>query len=76
MIQQTNLMSFLTLVAFGAGAAIPMLMIALFGQDMMEKMHYFKSHGSLFRKILGAIIILGVVYSVHSEGALTLSNQM
>ena len=72
-IQQTNFMSFLTLVAFGAGAAIPMLMIALFGQDMMEKMHYFKSHGSLFRKILGAIIILSVVYSVHSEGALTLS---
>lgn len=66
-ISQTNLISFLTVVAFGAGAAIPMLLISIFGQDIMTRLHFFKNHGLAFRKSLGAIIILSVVYMIHSE---------
>ena len=70
-IQQTNLMSFLTLVAFGIGAAVPMLVIALFGRKIMEKFTYIKTHTTVFRKILGAIIILGVGYMIYLEGGVS-----
>lgn len=70
-IQKTNILSFLTLVAFGMGAAIPMLLIALFGRKIMEKLGSLKRHTSLFRKILGAIIILSVVYMIYLEGGIS-----
>ncbi len=76
-IQKTNLMSFLVLLAFGIGAALPMLIIALFGRTIMTRMSYIKSHTTLFRKILGAIIIISIgcmiylevgISSAHAEG--------
>jgi len=70
-IQKTNFLSFLTLVAFGTGAAIPMLLIALFGRKIMEKLGSLKRHTSLFRKILGAIIILSVSYMIYLEGGIS-----
>lgn len=59
-IQQTNILSFFTLLAFGIGAAIPMLIIALFGRAITSRFTFFKAHGELFRKILGLLIIIGV----------------
>lgn len=70
-IQKTNFLSFLTLVAFGIGAAIPMLLIALFGRKILEKLGPLKRHTNLFRKILGAIIILSVGYMVYFEGGIS-----
>jgi cytochrome c biogenesis protein CcdA/thiol-disulfide isomerase/thioredoxin len=61
-IQQTNLASFLTVLAFGIGAAVPMLFIALFGRNIMAKLGFFKTHTGTFRKLLGAIIIASVGY--------------
>ena len=60
-------MSFLTLTAFAIGAAVPMLIIALLGRTILEKFHYLKSHTTLFRKALGIIIILSVVYMFYLE---------
>lgn len=66
-IQQTNLLSFLTLLAFGVGATIPMLAIALFGREIIAKFSYLKTHTTLFRKILGVVIILSVGYMFYTE---------
>lgn len=66
-IQKTNFLSFLTLVAFATGAAIPMLLIALFGRQIMEKLGSLKRHTVFLRKLLGAIIILSVGYMVYLE---------
>ncbi len=66
-IQENNVMSFLTLTAFAIGAAVPMLIIALLGRTILEKFHYLKSHTTLFRKALGIIIILSVVYMFYLE---------
>lgn len=67
-LQQTTFSSFLVILSFGIGAALPMLAIAFFGRGIMSKFSFFKSHAYLLRKILGAIIIISVVYMVYSEG--------
>ena len=76
-IQESNLMSFLTLLAFAIGAAVPMLVIALFGREILAKFGYLKTHTSAFRKILGVIIIASVVYMIEVErvGAAVATNQ-
>lgn len=66
-IQQTNILSFFVVLAFGIGAALPMLCIALFGRTIVEKMTFFKRHAIALRKILGVIIIVGVAYMVYQE---------
>jgi cytochrome c biogenesis protein CcdA/thiol-disulfide isomerase/thioredoxin len=70
-IQKTNFLSFLTLVAFGMGVAIPMLLIVLFGRKIMEKFGSLKRHTTLYRKILGVIIILSVGYMIYLEGGIS-----
>ncbi len=66
-VQKTNIMSFLTLLAFAFGAAVPMLIIAFFGRSIITKFNFFKSHSLLWRKILGSIIILAVIFMITSE---------
>lgn len=66
-IQQTTIISFLSLLAFSLGAAIPMLIIALYGITIMDKFTFFKTRTSLFRKILGLIIIASVAYMIYQE---------
>lgn len=72
-IQKTNLLSFLTILAFGMGAAVPMFLIALFGREIMMKLTIIKTHTKLFRKLLGAIIIASVCYMVYSEGGVSVA---
>ncbi len=72
-IQQTTLTSFLILLAFGIGAGVPMLIIALFGREIMAKFRFFKMHTFLLRKLLGIVIIASVGYMIYSEGGITLS---
>lgn len=67
-IQQTTLNSFLVILAFGIGAAIPMLAIALFGRAITDKITFFKIHGEFFRKLLGLIILLAVAYMYFEQG--------
>lgn len=72
-IQKTNLMSFLTLVAFGTGAAVPMLVIALFGRQTIASFGYFKMHTTMIRKLLGAVIILSVGFMIYLEDGISIA---
>lgn len=75
-IQKTNIGSFFVILAFGIGAAVPMLIIALFGRTILNRLSFIKSHTVLFRKILGVIVILSVLYMIYSEfsGAASMSS--
>lgn len=66
-LQQTSLSSFFVILFFGIGAAIPMLLIALFGRNIMRRFVFFKTHAYLLRKILGLIIIAAVAYMLNGE---------
>jgi cytochrome c biogenesis protein CcdA/thiol-disulfide isomerase/thioredoxin len=72
-LQQTTLGSFFTVVAFGVGAGIPMLFIAVFGRKLMAKLTFFRDRGTLLRKALGIIVILSVGYIVFSTTTLASS---
>lgn len=66
-IQKTTLISFITLLAFAFGAGIPMFIIAFYGRQLMNNFRFFKTHATLVRKILGAIIISSVAYMIYQE---------
>lgn len=68
-LQQTTASSFFVILAFGVGAGVPMLLIALFGRGLMQRLSFFKTHALLFRKLLGAIIIISVIYIIYGERA-------
>lgn len=65
-LQASNLSGFLIVLAFGIGAGVPMLIIALFGRSIMTKFNIFREKGILFRKILGGIILLSVIYMMFN----------
>lgn len=71
-IQQSNLQGFLTVFAFGMGAAVPMLLIAMFGRGIMNKFSFFKTHAYVFRKILGLIILISIAYMIFLERGATI----
>lgn len=60
-LQQSSLISFITILAFGIGAAVPMLIIIFFGRLLINKINFLQQHAQMLRKILGVIIILAVV---------------
>ncbi len=60
--QTTTLQSILTLISFTLGVALPMLLIALLGRRILNKFNFFKRHTTLFRKLLGLIIIGAVLF--------------
>lgn len=66
-IQKTSIISFLTLLAFALGAAIPMFIIALYGFKIRDTFRFFKTHSVFIRKILGAIILLNIAYMISLE---------
>lgn len=68
-IQQTTFSSFLTVLAFGIGAGLPMLMIALMGRQIMSKFAFFRTRTRWFRKLLGVIILGSVGYLVLDAAA-------
>lgn len=69
-IQQAGILSFFTLFAFALGAAIPMFIITLYGLKIRDSFAFFKTHAALFRKLLGVIIILNVIYMIALESGL------
>lgn len=66
-LQKSTLNSFLTLLAFGLGAGIPMLFIAYLGRNIIDMFQVLRTHAILFRKIVGGIIILSVLYIVYGQ---------
>ncbi len=73
-IQETTFASFCIVLSFGTGAAIPMLLIALLGRKMMNKIGFLRAYPVLLRKILGAIIIAVVMYMVYGEENIALAH--
>lgn len=69
-ISKTTLSGFLIILAFGIGAAVPMLVIALMGNRIMLKLTFFKKRGAIIRKLLGVIIIGSVLWMIYGAGYL------
>ena len=60
--QQTDLAGNFVIVAFGIGAGVPMLIIALTGRKIMSKLGFFARHAEAVRKAFGVLILLSVAY--------------
>lgn len=60
-VQKSNWQSFITFLSFALGSAIPMILIAWLGKNIMTKVRLLKTHAELFRKIFGLIIIIGAI---------------
>lgn len=61
-LQKTTLDSILVVFAFAIGAGVPMLLIAWFGQGIMSRFSFFRTRAQSFRKLLGFILIVAVLY--------------
>lgn len=68
-LQSSNAISFILLLFFGLGVAIPMLLIALFGRRVIDRVSFLKAHTIFLRKLLGFIIIASVIYLVYNENS-------
>ncbi len=66
-LQQTSFSSFLTILSFAIGAAVPMLLIAWFGRAIINKFSMLKTHTDLIRKIMGFIIIAAVAFMAYAD---------
>jgi cytochrome c biogenesis protein CcdA/glutathione peroxidase-family protein len=66
-LQKTTSGTFFILLAFGLGAGIPMLLIAIFGRFLMAKLTFFKVHSEIIRKLLGVIILASVVWMIYQD---------
>lgn len=66
-IQKTTYLSFLTLIAFGLGASLPLLMLTLASRWMVKQLNYLKKHTTTIQKTLGTLIIFTVAYLFLSD---------
>jgi len=74
-IQKTSIASFLTVLSFGIGVSLPMLMVVLFGRALLTKVNLFRKNAIFIRKILGSLIIASVIFMFYSSDlALSLSS--
>ena len=60
--QQTDLAGYFLILSFSIGATIPMLIIALTGRKLMNKLGFLMRHAVAIRKAFGVLIMLSVVY--------------
>lgn len=67
-LQKTTLDSIFVVIAFAIGAGIPMLLIALLGRSLMSHLNFLRQHAVRIRQILGAIIVLTVLYFAFFQG--------
>ena len=70
--QQTDLAGDLIIFAFGIGAGIPMLVIALTGRKIMGKLGFFTRHAEAVRRAFGVLILLSVAYIASGVDAQSL----
>ncbi|MDE2029483.1 MAG: cytochrome c biogenesis protein DipZ [Alphaproteobacteria bacterium] len=61
---QTNIEVVGTLLAFSIGAAVPMLAIALFGQQLAHRIRAFARHATEIRRGMGAVIVLFALFGL------------
>ncbi|MDD5585854.1 MAG: cytochrome c biogenesis protein DipZ [Alphaproteobacteria bacterium] len=60
--QQNDINGLIVLVAFAIGAGIPMLLIALTGRAVVNKLGFLKTHAEAVRKGFGVLILLAVAF--------------
>lgn len=60
--QQNNLASDAVVLAFGLGAALPMLAIALTGRTLMNKLPFLVRRAEGMRRAFGVLILVSVAY--------------
>ncbi len=60
--QQNDLASDAVILAFGLGASVPMLAIALTGRTLMNKLSFFAKRAESVRRAFGVLILLSVAY--------------
>ncbi len=65
--QESTLNSALMLLAFSLGAGLPMLIIAITGRELLNKMRFFVIHANAVRKVLGVLILLSVAYIASGQ---------
>ena len=70
-IQKSSLISFLTLLAFSLGAAIPMLLIAIYGRKFIDYFSFVKTHTQQLRQLLGVIILMSLTYMIFYADKIT-----
>lgn len=63
-IQKATVLSFFILLAFSIGIAVPMLLIALYGQSMIHQFAFLKNKLVWIRKGLGFLIIGSVLWAL------------
>lgn len=66
-LQQSTWASFFTILAFGIGSGIPMLIIIVFGRAFLNKVQFLNNNTVLIRKLLGLIIILAVLTMIFGS---------
>ncbi len=55
---KTTLTAVGTVLLFGTGAAVPMLLIALLSQKLTHAIRFFSRHATLIRRIMGIVIVV------------------
>jgi cytochrome c biogenesis protein CcdA/thiol-disulfide isomerase/thioredoxin len=60
--QQSGLAGDLIVLAFGLGAGVPMLIIALVGRKIMDRLGFFSRHAEAIRRAFGVLILGSVAY--------------
>jgi cytochrome c biogenesis protein CcdA/thiol-disulfide isomerase/thioredoxin len=59
-LQESHFSSIFIVLSFAFGASLPMLIIALTGRKVLNKMTFLYTHAHLIRKIFGVIILISV----------------
>lgn len=59
--QETDWAGILTVLAFSLGAALPMLILTIQGNRLMQRLDFFRQNGRLIRKALGGLLIATVM---------------
>jgi cytochrome c biogenesis protein CcdA/thiol-disulfide isomerase/thioredoxin len=61
---KTNVDAVIIIIAFSIGTAIPMLLIALFSQQLTRRIHALAKHATLIRRAMGIIIIAFALFGL------------
>jgi cytochrome c biogenesis protein CcdA/thiol-disulfide isomerase/thioredoxin len=71
--QQTSLAGDLVIFAFGLGAGVPMLIIALAGRRIMGRLGWFARHAEVVRRGFGVLILAAVAFLASGLDVQTLA---
>lgn len=67
--QENDVQGLFVIAAFALGAGVPMLLIALTGRKMMQKLGFFTRHADAVRKAFGVLILLAVAFIASGKDA-------